>query len=156
MGTPFKRKASIGLKFSDTVDMNTICKTIFGKLHIKYDDIVGFQECKWDSPYCNEVMTSTWQRNVTFTACVSTKPWQRRTRFFMHKLLCRSVIVNIVLYSESTGSYCLLYSHRWSEYSIICHFKCNHMWKLLMSTQWILNIIPYREFQYLLKIILKI
>ena len=48
MGTPFKRKASIGLKFSDTVDMSTICKTIFGKLHIKYDDIVGFQECKYN------------------------------------------------------------------------------------------------------------
>ena len=30
------------------------------------------------------------------------------TKLFMHKLLCRSVMVNIVLYSKSTGSYCLL------------------------------------------------
>ena len=47
MGTPFKRKASIGLKFSDTVDMSIICNTIFDKLHIEYDDIIGFQECKY-------------------------------------------------------------------------------------------------------------
>ena len=48
------------------------------------------------------------------------------TRFFMHNLLSRIVIVNILLYSESTGSYYLVYSHRWTEYSIICFFKSNH------------------------------
>ena len=41
----------------------------------------------------------------------------------MHNLLSRIVIVNILLYSESTGSYCLVYSHKWSEYSNIYIFN---------------------------------
>ena len=48
MATPFKRKACIGLKFSESVDIDIICATLFGRLEIKYDDIVGFQECKFN------------------------------------------------------------------------------------------------------------
>ena len=48
MATPFKRKACIGLKFSEAVDIETIYATLFGSLDIKYDDIVGFQECKYN------------------------------------------------------------------------------------------------------------
>ena len=48
--------------------------------------------------------------------------WHNKTRFVIHNLLFRIVIVNILLYSKSKGSYYLVYSHRWSEYSIIYFF----------------------------------
>ena len=60
-----------------------------------------------------------------YSICIH-KSLAQYTRFLMHNLLSRIVIVNILLYSESTGSYYLVYSHRWTEYSIICFFKCNH------------------------------
>ena len=60
-----------------------------------------------------------------YSICIH-KTLAQYTRFFMHNLLSRIVIVNILLYSESTGSYYLVYSHRWSEYSTICFFRYNH------------------------------
>ena len=48
MGTPSRRKDTIGLKFSDPVEINEICDVLFDRLNIDYEDIYGFQQHKFN------------------------------------------------------------------------------------------------------------